>query len=63
MIGGMSWPPSEAAVSIDAALERGMPARINAGMVADPVVTALAAPLPLTEATPNEPMTAVCGNA
>ena len=45
------------------ALARGMPARINAGIVAEPVVTALAAPLPLTDATPNEPITAVCGRA
>src|SRR3970040_1819832 len=42
--GGISCPPSEEAVSIAAAVARGMPAPIIAGMVAEPTVMALAAP-------------------
>ena len=63
MMGGMSCPPSDADVSTDAASSRFIPALIRAGMVAEPVVTALAAPLPLTAATPMEPTTAACGRA
>ncbi|MNC93361.1 hypothetical protein D3C83_99720 [compost metagenome] len=58
MTGGINWPPSEEAVSIPAATGRGMPAPIIAGIVADPTVIALAAPLPLTVPTAIEPSTA-----
>ena len=40
-----------------------MPAPIMAGIVAEPTVIELAAPLPLTVPTHIEPMTADCGNA
>ena len=40
-----------------------MPAPIMAGMVAEPMVMALAAPLPLTVPTHIEPITADCGSA
>src|SRR5262244_1395851 len=63
MTGGISWPPSDDADSMAAAAARGMPAPIMAGMVADPMVMALAAPLPLTVPTHIEPITADCGNA
>ena len=46
-----------------AAVARGMPAPIIAGMVAEPMVMALAAPLPLTVPTHIEPTTADCGSA
>ena len=46
-----------------AAVARGMPAPIMAGMVAEPMVIALAAPLPLTVPTHIEPTTADCGSA
>ena len=46
-----------------AATDRGMPAPIIAGMVAEPTVMALAAPLPLTVPTAIEPSTADCGRA
>src|SRR5436190_5675814 len=63
MTGGISWPPSDDADSIAAAVAGGMPAPIMAGMVAEPMVMALAAPLPLTVPTHIEPITADCGNA
>src|SRR5262245_49997620 len=63
MTGGISWPPSEDADSIAAAVAGGMPAPIIAGMVAEPMVMALAAPLPLTVPTHIEPTTADCGSA
>src|ERR687891_123970 len=63
MTGGISWPPSEDADSIAAAVARGMPAPTMAGMVAEPMVMALAAPLPLTVPTHIEPTTADCGSA
>ncbi len=63
MIGGISCPPSDDAVSMAAAVTRGMPAPIMAGMVAEPVVMAFAALLPLTAATAIEPSTADCGSA
>src|SRR5262245_10282848 len=63
MTGGISWPPSDDADSMAAAAARGMPAPIMAGMVADPMVIALAAPLPLTVPSHIEPITADCGNA
>ena len=40
-----------------------MPAPIMAGMVAEPMVIAFAAPLPLTVPTHIEPTTADCGSA
>src|SRR5581483_8096688 len=40
-----------------------MPAPIIAGIVAEPMVMALAAPLPLTVPTHIEPTTADCGSA
>ena len=40
-----------------------MPAPIMAGIVAEPIVMALAAPLPLTVPTHIDPTTADCGNA
>ena len=40
-----------------------MPAPIMAGMVAEPMVMAFAAPLPLTVPTHIEPTTADCGSA
>ena len=49
--------------SIAAAVAGGMPAPIIEGMVADPIVIALAAPLPLTVPTAIEPITADCGSA
>ena len=49
--------------SIAAAVARGMPAPIMAGMVADPMVIAFAAPLPLMVPTHIEPTTADCGSA
>ena len=61
--GGINWPPSEDADSIAAAVAGGMPAPIIAGMVAEPMVMALAAPLPLTVPTHIEPITADCGSA
>src|SRR5882757_10027125 len=61
--GGISWPPSEDADSMAAAVAGGMPAPIIAGMVAEPMVMALAAPLPLTVPTHIEPITADCGSA
>ena len=61
--GGINWPPSEEADSIAAAVARGIPAPIMAGMVAEPIVMALAAPLPLTVPTHMEPTTADCGSA
>jgi hypothetical protein len=61
--GGISWPPSEADASIAAACSRGMPAPIMAGIVTEPMVAALAAPLPLTVPTAQEPNTADCGSA
>src|SRR5512139_3014693 len=63
MTGGMSCPPREAEVSMAAAFIRGIFAAIIAGMVADPMVMALAAPLPLTVPTPIDPRTAACGRA
>src|SRR5688572_5053622 len=63
MTGGINCPPSEDAVSIAAAVVRGMPAPIMAGIVAEPTVMALAAPLPLTVPTAIEPKTADCGRA
>ena len=63
MMGGISCPPSDDAVSMEAATTRGMPAPIMAGMVAEPVVMAFAALLPLTEATARDPSTADCGSA
>ena len=63
MTGGINCPPSEEAVSMAAAVTRGMPAPIMAGMVAEPTVMALAAPLPLTVPTAIEPSTADCGSA
>src|SRR6185503_20610953 len=63
MTGGMSWPPREDADSIAAAVAGGMPAPIMAGMVAEPMVIAFAAPLPLTVPTHIDPTTADCGNA
>ncbi|MNC84739.1 hypothetical protein D3C83_03040 [compost metagenome] len=63
MTGGISCPPSEEAVSMAAATTRGMPAPIMAGIVAEPTVMALAAPLPLTVPTAIEPTTADCGRA
>ena len=38
--GGLSWPPSEEAVSTAAAVTRGKPAFISAGMLAEAVVAA-----------------------
>ena len=46
-----------------AAVAGGIPAPIIAGMVAEPMVMALAAPLPLTVPTHIEPITADCGSA
>ncbi len=46
-----------------AAVARGIPAPIMAGMVAEPMVMALAAPLPLTVPTHIDPITADCGSA
>src|SRR6266581_429506 len=63
MTGGINWPPSEEADSIAAAVAGGMPAPIMAGMVAEPMVMALAAPLPLTVPTHIEPTTADWGSA
>src|SRR5438105_1289492 len=63
MTGGINWPPSEEADSIAAAVAGGMPAPIMAGMVAEPMVMALAAPLPLTVPIHIEPTTADCGKA
>src|SRR5919106_5512436 len=61
--GGMRWPPSDEAVSMAAAPGRDRPDAIIAGIVAEPVVAALAAPLPLMAATPKEPSTADWGSA
>ena len=61
--GGISWPPSEEAFSIAAAVAGGMPAPIIAGMVAEPTVMEFAAPEPLTVPTHIEPITADCGIA
>jgi hypothetical protein len=63
MTGGINCPPSEEAVSMAAAVTRGMPAPIIAGIVAEPTVMAFAAPLPLTVPTAMEPSTADCGSA
>ena len=61
--GGISCPPSEDADSIAAAVAGGMPEAIIAGIVAEPMVIALAAPEPLTMPTHIEPTTADCGIA
>ncbi len=61
--GGINWPPSEEADSIAAAVAGGMLEAIIAGIVAEPMVMALAAPLPLTMPTHIEPTTADCGMA
>ena len=61
--GGINCPPSEDADSIAAAVAGGMPAPIMEGMVAEPMVIAFAAPLPLTVPTHIEPTTADCGSA
>jgi len=50
-------------ISIAAALTFEKPAWIRAGIVIEPVVAALAGPLPLTAATANEPITADWGIA
>src|SRR5262245_24159410 len=63
MTGGISCPPREDADSMAAAVAGGMPAPIIAGIVAEPMVIAFAAPLPLTVPTHMEPTTADCGNA
>src|SRR5262245_3973236 len=63
MTGGISCPPSEDADSMAAAVAGGMPAPIMEGMVAEPIVIAFAAPLPLTVPTHIEPTTADCGSA
>src|SRR5438094_6868169 len=63
MTGGINCPPSEDADSIAAAVAGGMPAPIMEGMVAEPMVIAFAAPLPLTVPTHIEPTTADCGSA
>ena len=51
------------AFSIAAAVAGGRPALIIAGMVAEPTVIELAAPLPLTVPIAIEPTTADCGIA
>src|SRR5512141_2711843 len=61
--GGINWPPSEEADSIAAAVAGGMLEATIAGMVAEPMVMALAAPEPLTMPTHIEPTTADCGMA
>src|SRR5207248_1564830 len=53
----------EEADSMAAAVAGGIPAPIIAGMVAEPMVMAFAAPLPLTVPTHIEPITADCGSA
>ena len=59
----MNWPPIDEAFSIAAAVAGGRPALIIAGMVAEPTVMELAAPLPLTVPIAIEPITADCGMA
>ncbi len=61
-MGGINFPPMEEAVSMVAALSLEIPAWIILGIVAEPVVAAFAAPLPLTVATPMEPSTALWGS-
>ena len=50
-------------ISIAAAVAGGILDAIIAGIVAEPIVMALAAPLPLTIPTHIEPTTADCGMA
>src|SRR5262249_61432604 len=60
---GLAGRRGEEAASIAAGVGGGMPAPTMAGMVAEPMVMAFAAPLPLTVPTHIEPTTADCGSA
>src|SRR5262249_61656190 len=61
--GGINRPRRGEAVSSAGGVAGGRRAQIMAGIVAEPIVIALAAPLPLMVPTHIEPTTADCGSA
>ncbi len=58
MIGGISWPPVDAAASTPAANRGAKPARFISGMVITPVVTTFATEEPEIEPISPDPSTA-----
>ena len=58
MIGGINWPPVDAAASMPPASSREKPSRFIIGMVSAPVVTVLAMADPDTEPSAAEASTA-----